>query len=60
MFTLSCIFSVYVSANIKGTTWYRVSVGLFTTQKEAEAYKKDLITRAKVDSALVQKVTSAD
>ncbi len=50
----------YVSANVKGSTWYRVSVGLFTTQKEAEAYKKDLITRAKVDSALVQKVTSAD
>ena len=50
----------YVSANVKGTMWYRVSVGLFTTQKEAEAYKKDLLTRAKVGSALVQKITSAD
>lgn len=50
----------YVSAKVKGATWYRVSVGLFTTQKEAEAYKKDLVTRAKVSSALVQKITSAD
>lgn len=50
----------YVSAPIKGTTWYRVSVGLFTTQKEAEAYKKDLLKRAKVSSALVQKVTNSN
>jgi cell division protein FtsN len=50
----------YVSAKVKGTMWYRVSVGLFTTQKEAEAYKKDLLARAKVSSALVQKITSAD
>lgn len=38
-------------------TWYRVSVGLFQTQKEADAYKADLISRSKVTSALVQKVT---
>ncbi len=50
----------YVSAKIKGATWYRVSVGLFTTTKEAEAYKKDLLTRAKVASALVTKITSAE
>lgn len=46
----------YVSANIKGKTYYRVSVGLFTTQKEADAYKKDLMARAKVSSAFVQKI----
>ncbi len=50
----------YVSATVKGTTWYRVSVGLFSTQKEADAYKKDLMSRAKVSSAIVQKVTSAE
>ncbi|MEZ0392345.1 MAG: SPOR domain-containing protein [Pseudobdellovibrionaceae bacterium] len=50
----------YVSAKVKGQTWYRVSVGLFTTSKEADAYKKDLISRAKVSSAIVQKITSAD
>jgi cell division protein FtsN len=50
----------YVSAKIKGATWYRVSVGLFTTTKEAEAYKKDLLARAKVANALVTKITSAE
>lgn len=38
-------------------TWYRVSVGLFQTQKEADAYKADLLARSKVTSAIVQKVT---
>lgn len=50
----------YVTANVKGTTYYRVSVGLFTTMKEADAYKADLINRAKVASAIVQKITSAE
>jgi cell division protein FtsN len=50
----------YVSASVKGQTWYRVSVGLFSTLKEADAYKKDLIVRAKVSSAIVQKITSAE
>jgi hypothetical protein len=38
-------------------TWYRVSVGLFQTQKEADAYKADLLSRSKVSSAIVQRVT---
>lgn len=46
----------YVSAKVKGKTWYRVSVGLFTTTKEADAYKKDLLARSKVTSAIVQKI----
>lgn len=50
----------YVSAKVKGKTFYRVSVGLFTTPKEAESYKKDLLTRAKVSAAIVQKITSAE
>lgn len=50
----------YVSAKVKGTTWYRVSVGLFSTQKEADAYKKELQTRAKISSAIVQKVSTAE
>ncbi|MBX2994389.1 MAG: SPOR domain-containing protein [Bdellovibrionaceae bacterium] len=55
--------SFYVSAKVKDKkaaaekTWYRVSVGLFTTQKEAEAYKQDLLSRSKVSSAIVQKIT---
>lgn len=50
----------YVSAQIKGQKWFRVSVGLFATQKEANAYKADLLARSKVSSAIVQKVTSAE
>ncbi len=50
----------YVTANVKGTTYYRVSVGLFTTMKEADTYKSDLMNRAKVSSAIVQKITSAE
>lgn len=46
----------YVEANVKGQTWYRVNVGLFTTQKEAQSYKDDLLARAKVGSAIVQKI----
>lgn len=52
----------YIKADIvdkksnQAKTWYRVSVGLFQTQKEADAYKTDLLTRAKVSSAIVQKV----
>jgi cell division protein FtsN len=54
----------YVAAKIidkkskEEKTWYRVSVGLFTTQKEAEAYKRDLLAKAKVTSAIVQKITN--
>lgn len=38
-------------------TWYRVSVGLFQSQKEADAYKADLLSRSKVSSAIVQKIS---
>ncbi len=48
----------YVDAKVKTQTWYRVSVGLFATQKEADSYKADLLARAKVSSAIVQKVTN--
>ncbi len=47
----------YVPANIKGKTWYRVSVGQFATQKEAQTYKTELVEKAKLSSAIVQKIT---
>ena len=46
----------YVSAKIKDKVWYRVSVGIFTTQQDAEKYKADLVARAKVSSAIVAKI----
>ncbi|GIL17678.1 MAG: hypothetical protein BroJett040_14290 [Oligoflexia bacterium] len=48
----------YVTAKIKDKTWYRVSVGLFATQKEADTYKKELMEKAKVASAIVQKISN--
>ncbi|HEY8271277.1 MAG TPA: SPOR domain-containing protein [Pseudobdellovibrionaceae bacterium] len=46
----------YIPANVKGQTWYRVSVGLFATPKEAQDYRTELMAKAKLSSALVQKI----
>jgi len=46
----------YVSAQVKGQTYYRVNVGLFGTAKEADEYKKDFLEKTKLASAFVQKV----
>lgn len=46
----------YVPAQIKGKTWFRVSIGLFTTLKEAEESKKKLVGKEEIKSALVQKI----
>ena len=47
----------YIPANVKGKTWYRVSVGQFATQKEAQNYRGELVTNANLSSAMVQKIT---
>lgn len=47
----------YIPANIKGKTWYRVSVGQFATQKEAQTYRTEFLSKSKVGSAIVQKIT---
>jgi cell division protein FtsN len=46
----------YIPATVKGQTWFRVSVGLFATPKEAQDYRTELMTKAKLNSALVQKI----
>ncbi|MBC7371641.1 MAG: SPOR domain-containing protein [Bdellovibrionaceae bacterium] len=46
----------YIPANVKGSTWYRVSVGLFATPKEAQDYRGELMNKAKLSTALVQKI----
>ncbi len=46
----------YIPANVKGQTWYRVSVGLFATPKEAQDYRTELMSKAKLNTALVQKI----
>jgi cell division septation protein DedD len=47
----------YVPASINGKTWYRVSVGQFVTQKEAQGYRNEFIRSSKVTSAIVQKIS---
>lgn len=46
----------YIPATVKGQTWFRVSVGLFATPKEAQDYRSELMDKAKLSSALVQKI----
>jgi septal ring-binding cell division protein DamX len=46
----------YIPATVNGKTWYRVSVGLFDTKKEAVSYMDKLKKDASVNSAIVQKI----
>ncbi len=51
-------FSAYiVTAQVKGATWYRVSVGSFPTMSEAAGYKTELMKKANLTTAIVQKIT---
>lgn len=46
----------YVPADVKGQTWYRVSVGLYADTKSAEEYRKSLLDKKVVSAAIVQKI----
>jgi cell division protein FtsN len=46
----------YTPATIKGQTWYRVNVGSFATSREAQDHKADLIEKAHISSAIIQKL----
>lgn len=46
----------YVPADVKGQTWYRVSLGLYPDTKSAEDYKNSLIAKNVVKAAIVQKI----
>jgi cell division septation protein DedD len=37
-------------------TWYRVNIGLFSSQKEAETYKNELVTNKLITNGFVQKL----
>lgn len=45
-----------VEANVKGKTWYRVSVGSFKSMSEAGKYRSQLMKQASLTSAIVQKI----
>lgn len=49
-----------VSAQVKGKTWYRVQVGQFKTTAEAQDYKKELMEKNRLTSAIVQKITPTE
>ena len=48
--------SFYLEATIKGRPWYRVSIGLYGSYREAQSNRKDIMKRAGLSSALVQKI----
>ena len=47
----------YVSAEVNGKTYYRVQVGLFENLQQAQEFKKDLMEKNQLSSAIIQKVT---
>lgn len=47
----------YSPAIVNGQNWYRVNVGLFTTQNEAMALKSELAQKAQVNESFVQKIS---
>jgi cell division protein FtsN len=46
----------HVPAEVKGKTWYRVSVGSFKTSAEATSFKEDFLRRSGEKTAIVQKI----
>lgn len=48
----------YIPANVNGQTWYRVSIGLFATEKEAKEYRSEFLGKSKTESAIIQKIAN--
>lgn len=47
----------YVVADVNGKTYYRVQVGLFTNLDEAQNFKKEVMEKNQLSSAIIQKVS---
>ena len=47
----------YIPTEVRGQTWYRVSVGLFNSQSEAVSYRGRLAREPELGSAFVQRIT---
>lgn len=46
----------YTPADVAGQTWYRVNVGLYSSQKEALEHKSELMEKAQIASAIIKKL----
>ena len=46
----------YIPALVRGRKWYRVSIGLFASQKGAMDYRTELLATKAVTSAIVQQI----
>ncbi|MCB0365523.1 MAG: SPOR domain-containing protein [Bdellovibrionaceae bacterium] len=46
----------YVPADVKGRTWFRVSIGLFTNQKSAMSFREELMKQSAISSAIIQRI----
>ncbi|MCB0386796.1 MAG: SPOR domain-containing protein, partial [Bdellovibrionales bacterium] len=46
----------YVPADVKGRTWFRVSIGLFTNQKSAMSFREELMKQSSISSAIIQRI----
>ena len=46
----------YIPAEVKGRTWFRVSIGLFTNQKSAMSFREELMRQSSISSAIIQRI----
>jgi cell division septation protein DedD len=46
----------YLPAEISSKTWFRVSIGLFTDQKSAGAFREELMKQSAISSSIIQRI----
>ena len=47
----------HAEATVNGKKWHRVQVGLFNTLEDAQTYKKELVEKNHLSSAMIQRLT---
>lgn len=47
----------YITADVKGQKWYRLNVGLFSSEKSAVDFKKEFSKETKNNDILIKKIT---
>lgn len=49
--------ATHTEATVNGKKWYRVQVGLFNSLEDAQVYKKELVEKNHLTSAMIQRLT---